>query len=439
MILAIVTNISDIQIGDKIICEYIASSGTVGTFSKLGSSTASLISATSSATPNGSFYFIMVDTDHKGRKILIADRNIQHSISWDALNTAGIASGSGLEIKYTGNILPTMTSNTAPSGFASASSVYGTTDDAWKAFDKTSTTTGTQWSTANTSSGWLSFRFTEKKVIKKYSLRGSYNTVSASPKSWTFEGSNDGGANWTVLDTQTNITNWLVSQIRSFEILNTTDYLEYRINVTENNGSSFLAISELEMMEQLSSSSSLLFTLRLPTGGISSTDKDNEWDTYIVNSTLNGTITAGDNTVWNWSGIYSWTSTVSTTASSDRSTRGNSAVNNWYNKGSNLSSAASSFGFRPVLIIEKLEEPPKSLLYHGGSYQNYKDNSWNPVSTTLPTKEVFVKEGHLISDFSRKEKVFNQTMIPNALGNGKLYKATVDLKKFIDLVKLHVK
>ncbi|GED17654.1 hypothetical protein D1872_202580 [compost metagenome] len=40
-------------------------------------------------------------------------------------------------------------------------------------------------------------------------------------------------------------------------------------------------------------------TIRLLTGGVSSTDKENEWDQYIVNSSLNGTIIPGDNAVWN--------------------------------------------------------------------------------------------------------------------------------------------
>lgn len=43
--------------------------------------------------------FICVDRDYLGRWKLIADRNIQHSISWDTLNSAGVANGSGLPIE----------------------------------------------------------------------------------------------------------------------------------------------------------------------------------------------------------------------------------------------------------------------------------------------------------------------------------------------------
>ena len=33
---------------------------------------------------------------------------------------------------------------------------------------------------------------------------------------------------------------------------------------------------------------------------------NNEWDKYIVKSSLNGTITAGDDAVWHWNKMFSW-------------------------------------------------------------------------------------------------------------------------------------
>lgn len=78
------TNILDMQIGDYIPCKYVASSGAIGVFSELGTSTGTEIPVASTATPTGLFYFIKVD---KG--LLIADRVVQHSISWDMLNITG--------------------------------------------------------------------------------------------------------------------------------------------------------------------------------------------------------------------------------------------------------------------------------------------------------------------------------------------------------------
>ncbi|MNV33584.1 hypothetical protein D3C71_1249550 [compost metagenome] len=69
-----------------------------------------------------------------------------------------------------------------------------------------------------------------------------------SPKSWTFEGSND-GTTWNILDTQTNITtsNWTNNPKLSVEIINVLSYKTYRINVTDANDVSF-GIGEVEMM-----------------------------------------------------------------------------------------------------------------------------------------------------------------------------------------------
>jgi hypothetical protein len=90
---SIKTNISDMQIGDVIPCRYIASSGAVGTFSELGTCVATEIPVASSATPDGLFYFTKVD---KG--LLIADRVVQHSISWDTLNAGGFIEGKVLSL-----------------------------------------------------------------------------------------------------------------------------------------------------------------------------------------------------------------------------------------------------------------------------------------------------------------------------------------------------
>lgn len=83
------TSLDEMEIGDYIPCKYTTtSSGLVGTFSELGSSSANEIPINGTSTPNGTFYFIKVD---KG--ILIADRVIQHSIYWTRINEAMYADG----------------------------------------------------------------------------------------------------------------------------------------------------------------------------------------------------------------------------------------------------------------------------------------------------------------------------------------------------------
>jgi hypothetical protein len=189
--------ISSLETGDFISCEYVATSNSIGVFSNLGKATKALIPSASSATPNGTFYFIMTGYDSRGRKKLVADRNVQHGISWDTLNTAGIASGSGLPVVI---------------------------------------------------DGW------------------------------------------------------------------------------EN-----------------------MYTMRLLSGGISATDKDNEWDKIIAESTLGGSIAAGDTNVWNWASQYSWSS--SSSSSDKRMIRGYFAKDTYV--GTDSSNVVhGNDGFRPVLIVE---------------------------------------------------------------------------------------
>ncbi len=91
-----VVSVDELEIGKKIRCHYRASYNQVGEFSGFGEKTADFISQRSSDTPDGDFYFIMVGYDEQGNKKLIADRNVQHSISWDMLNNAGVVNGKKL-------------------------------------------------------------------------------------------------------------------------------------------------------------------------------------------------------------------------------------------------------------------------------------------------------------------------------------------------------
>ena len=143
---------------------------------------------------------------------------------------------------------PVMTTDSSPSGIASASSINGS-NVAYLAFDQSPTST---WLSANgAATGWLRYQFPTAKVIRRYSMI-SVGAANNNPRNWTFEGSNDGGT-WTVLHTVA-----LGSGIAqnawydSGSIGNTTAYLYYRINVSLVGASPFY-ISELQMSESTSS------------------------------------------------------------------------------------------------------------------------------------------------------------------------------------------
>ncbi|MCG7406373.1 discoidin domain-containing protein [Paenibacillus sp. ACRRX] len=149
---------------------------------------------------------------------------------------------------------PDMISDTTPSGKASASSVFSTSGAyfAYRAFDGKITNTGSydSWVTASgTLTGWLQYEFPTQKCIIKYSLIHGYNSTNTAPRDWTIEASND-GVTWVILDTRTNVTDWVLWSKKEFVLSNTNHFLMYRINITKNNGStSYVGVQEFEMFE----------------------------------------------------------------------------------------------------------------------------------------------------------------------------------------------
>jgi hypothetical protein len=300
------TNILDMQIGDYIVCNYQAASGVVGTFSNFGGIAGTEIPVASSATPNGTFYFIKAD---KG--LLIADRVAQHSISWDALNAGKLIQG--LPFAVNPSAIPVMTSNTTPTGIASASSIYDATATTYKAFDGD---ISSKWSTAQGQlTGWLAYDFGSVTTLNGYSIYPRGDALNVNPKDWTFEGWD--GTNWVVLDKRVGVS-FSANVEKYFLLPFTASYQKFRINITTNNGNpNFVQLQELRMY------TNGIGVLRSPTGGVGYADangnlqlpfnaslsafpKNNEWDTYILNSNLNGTVLKGNDNVWHWNLIGSW-------------------------------------------------------------------------------------------------------------------------------------
>ena len=141
---------------------------------------------------------------------------------------------------------PAMTSNTSPSGIASANTAQGTYD-AFKAFNQ-NITSGDDWRPTGANGGILTYQFPIGKIIKRYSILNTFGTGNCA-RSWTFEGSND-GISWTVLDTVLLATVVVNSAYVSGLLSNTTSYTYYRINVTAvQTIGSILAIAEFNMTE----------------------------------------------------------------------------------------------------------------------------------------------------------------------------------------------
>lgn len=140
-----------------------------------------------------------------------------------------------------------MTSNTAPSPYvASASTYYPGAFLAFRPFDGGVGTD--QYWLANGNTGWVKLDIGEgnQSLLDNYSIR--VNTIpepTRAPKAWTMEGSNN-DSDWDVLDTVTNQTAWSSGETRNFSCDVIAGYYRYfRLNITENNGDTYLQVAEL--------------------------------------------------------------------------------------------------------------------------------------------------------------------------------------------------
>lgn len=275
----------DMKIGDYIPLSY---NGSKFIFSEAGKSECPVAGVTNSSGASLNTFVYMVKV---AKGLLIADRVWIQNISWGTLNTSKYIERLPNNI----NEIPVMTSNTTPSGVASASSVYGA-NDAWKSFNNTPTATSINycWETPDgIKTGWIQYQFPSERIITSYSVWASYSWTSKAPKSWTFEASND-GISWTVLHTVNDSFAWSSNERKFYYCGNDKPFLYYRLNITASSGGTALAINEFEMYSSAGNIRSL-------TGGSCHADasgnmsktkpspyyglwpKNNEWDTYVVN------------------------------------------------------------------------------------------------------------------------------------------------------------
>ena len=380
-----VSDIKTMKVGDCVPCKYTATtSGAAGYFSEIGTCTSDEIPVSGSATPNGLFYFIKTENG-----TLVADRAVQHSISWDILNAAKYIEGILSRID---SIIPKLTSDDCVIDgvryVAKSSTVYGSNYFAHSVFNKTYTSTVlSEWiASIYTLYGLVSIDIGVSKIPAAYSITGTtgYATANTSvaPKNWTIDGSND-AENWHVLDSQTNQTSWTFGETRYYTLNLSNGYRYFRINISANNGSSsYLALGEFDLY-----STNTLTIIRSLSGGCSYSDESekssltdkskggwptsNEWDKYIVNSTLDGKITKGDDKIWHWSTypygtICKDTPVLAWLSSTNRIHRGATASNVArldgvsYNVSSN---AHANQGFRPVLNYLETNSKATNLYY----------------------------------------------------------------------------
>jgi hypothetical protein len=131
-------------------------------------------------------------------------------------------------------LIPKMTSDTAPSGVAFASSVVNFISE-WWAFDQILSTV---WNTLSGLPQWIGYQFPSPQKVSSYSITSAkalsetspVGYTTASPTAFTFEGSNDGSA-WTVLDSESGLI-WGINETKVFVVANPQSFTYYRVNVS---------------------------------------------------------------------------------------------------------------------------------------------------------------------------------------------------------------
>ncbi len=128
-----------------------------------------------------------------------------------------------------------------PSGsITTASSRYST--GAWDWINATDSLWTDAWTSLSSAPQWLRVQLPTATVYTQYSVGAHSGWLYRAPKTWTFEGSND-GSTWTTLDTQTNITTWVDTVFNSYTFSNSTAYLYYRLNISVGNDASYVEIA----------------------------------------------------------------------------------------------------------------------------------------------------------------------------------------------------
>jgi hypothetical protein len=144
------------------------------------------------------------------------------------------------------NVVPVMTSDNTDGYIASASSEYSNNEGAWRAFDRTTN----QWTTVNgaNTNAELKIQLPTAAACDKISVTGS-NDAGRSPKTFYVQGSNN-GADWTTLVEQTAALSWGSSETKTWVNPHPIPFLYYRLYVLTNNGSGFLSVRELSLVQE---------------------------------------------------------------------------------------------------------------------------------------------------------------------------------------------
>jgi hypothetical protein len=99
---------------------------------------------------------------------------------------------------------------------------------------------------------WVQYKSTVPAIVVKYTISSANDVPGRDPRDWNLQGSNN-GSDWTILDTRAAESFAARFQTKTYTFTNTTPYLYYRLNITNNNAglaATGLQFSEWELFEK---------------------------------------------------------------------------------------------------------------------------------------------------------------------------------------------
>ena len=107
-----------------------------------------------------------------------------------------------------------------------------------KLFDASSSTKFlTETKPSANSPAWISFALTEARVVGLYAITSANDEAGRDPKAWKLYGSSD-GKSYVEIDSRTGESFSSRYQTKQYSVENTVAYQYYKLEITENNGSS---------------------------------------------------------------------------------------------------------------------------------------------------------------------------------------------------------
>jgi len=150
------------------------------------------------------------------------------------------------------DFIPVMTANSSAGTYAYSSSNYSSSYEPWRAFDGNDQSgTWSRWISAiGQFPAWIRVQLSSAQTVTRYFILPELGdgTSNRAPKNWVLQGSAD-GSSWVTVDTRNNITlasNWVAAGL-PFTVQNAGYYNNYRLWVTDVNGSVLTSIRQLKL------------------------------------------------------------------------------------------------------------------------------------------------------------------------------------------------